>query len=355
MNTPTQDQARPEQSSAAALPGTISPSDAARILADRRTALRQEAATKDQQEPSEAPAEEIVDEQPPVTEDSDDGDGQQVATDTDDTENPDSQDEQPEEGDEGGIEAVLLDGEEVPLSQIKDWREGSMRQEDYSRKTQVLAQQTQSITEMESRINSFAHAMNRQFMQQQQDASAGLQRYSKIDWVKLAQADPAKYTAAKAAFDAEQTAFQRKQGEWNGFLQEFDALGKETLTMRAQAALPEIKARIKNWGDGTYAELSDFVVDKYGFTRDMVNKITDPPFWEMANDAATYRKGKQVKTVPAKVIRRPKITTRTTAGVSRAKEQSKAVASNLEKARSLSGSNQMAAVAAALRARRNPG
>jgi hypothetical protein len=204
-----------------------------------------------------------------------------VATGTEDGQTPDSQSEQPAEGDEGSIEAVLLDGEEIPLDQIKSWREGAMRQEDYSRKTQVLAQQTQSISEMENRLNSFAHAMNRQFMATQQELSAGLEKYSKVDWVRLAQSDPAKYNAAKAAFDAEQTTFRQKQEQWNGFLQEFDTLGKETLKMRAQAALPEIKSRVKGWSDAKYAELSGFAVETYGYDPSVVNRITDPQFWDV--------------------------------------------------------------------------
>ena len=50
MNVPQQDQARPGQSSAEPLPGAMTPSDAARILANRRTALREEAATQATQE-----------------------------------------------------------------------------------------------------------------------------------------------------------------------------------------------------------------------------------------------------------------------------------------------------------------
>jgi hypothetical protein len=205
---------------------------------------------------------------------------------------------------------------------------------------------------MESRINAFAHAMNRQFMAQQQEAAAGLQRYQKVDWVKLAQADPAKYNAAKAAFDAEQTAFQRKQAEWNGFLQEFDNLSQQTIAMRAQAALPEIKSRIKGWNDAKYAELSNFVVERYGFSRDMVNKITDPQFWEMANDAETYRKGKSVKTTPAKVVRAPKITTRTTSGVNPKAVQQRQSNAVLDAARAQTGTKQVGTLADVLRARR---
>ena len=55
--------------------------------------------------------------------------------------------------------------------------------------------------------------------------------------------------------------------------------GDQALKLRAQAALPEIKSRIKGWNDAMYAERSDFLVERYGFDRGMVNRITDPQFW----------------------------------------------------------------------------
>jgi hypothetical protein len=205
MNQPSQDQALPGQSSAPQ-PAQMSPSDAARVLAERRTALREAAAQA--QQPAQDPAEEATSEQP--NGDSPDADGQRGAEGTEAVDDLDSS-EQPEDQAEGAVEVLDLDGEEVPLSQIKEWRDGAMRQEDYTRKTQVLTQQSKAISELESRINSYAHAMNKQFQAQQQELAAGLQRFQSVDWVKLAQSDPAKYTAAKAAFDAHQGEYQRKQ------------------------------------------------------------------------------------------------------------------------------------------------
>ena len=351
MNSPTHDQALSGQSSALPPASSITASDAARIMAQRRTELRQEAATQAATGAPKVPTEDAAGEQP-LSGDSLGADGQQVTTDTDSASSQNSPGEQSAEGEEGVVEYVLLDGEEIPLNQLKDWREGSMRQEDYSRKTQVLAQQTQAISAMELRINSFAHAMNKQFMAAQQEQAAGLSKYQKIDWVKLAQQDPARYSAAKAAFDAEQTQFRDKQNQWSGFLQEFDSVSKETLAMRAQASLPEIKARIKGWNDGTYAELSDFAVTRYGFSREMVNKITDPQFWEMAHDANNYAKGKAVKTTPAKVIRGPKTVLRTTAGVSATDARLSASNNQMDIARQSSGAVQMAALADVLKSRR---
>lgn len=348
MNQITQDQARPGQSSAP-LPVQASPSEAARILAERRTALRNEAATQAQQIPPQDPAEEVIDDQP--LPESLDADGQPVTEGTEAEPDLDSS-EQPDETDEGAVEVIDLDGEEIPLSQIKDWREGAMRQEDYTRKTQVLTQQTKAISELEQRVNSYAHAMNQQFQQNTQELSAGLQRFQSVDWVKLAQADPAKYTAAKAAFDAQQGEFQRKQSQWQQWVQQHDELAQESLRLRAQAALPEIKSRVKGWNDAMYAERSEFLVEKYGFDRGTVNRITDPQFWEMANDAFTYRKGASTPTIKAKVKRTPTKTPRSSAGAAPKMRQRVAEQTNLQTIQTSSGRSQMESAAALLASRR---
>lgn len=344
MNQPTHDQVHPAQSSAP-LPAQMSPSDAARVLAERRTALREAAAQA--QEPIQDPTEEAIDEQPFV--DSSDADGRREIEGTEADDDLDSS-EQPEDQAEGAVEVIDLDGEEVPISQIKEWRDGAMRQEDYTRKTQVLTQQSKAISELESKVNSYAHAMNKQFQQQQQELAAGLQRFQSIDWVKLAQADPAKYTAAKAAFDAHQGEFQRKQQQWNEWVQEHDALGNEALRLRAQAALPEIKSRIKGWNDAMYAERSDFLVERYGFDRGMVNRITDPQFWELAHDAYTYRKA--APTTKAKVKRTPTITPRSTSGAAPKMQQKAVDKSVMQAIQTSSGRSQMESAAALLASRR---
>lgn len=348
MNQPTHDQALSGQSSAP-LPAQMSPSDAARILAERRTALRNEAATQAQQIPPQDPAEEVIDDQP--LPESLDADGQPVTEGTEADPDLDSS-EQPDETDEGAVEVIDLDGEEIPLSQIKDWRDGAMRQEDYTRKTQVLTQQTKAISELEQRVNSYAHAMNQQFQQNTQELSAGLQRFQSVDWVKLAQADPAKYTAAKAAFDAQQGEFQRKQSQWQQWVQQHDELAQESLRLRAQAALPEIKSRVKGWNDAMYAERSEFLVEKYGFDRGTVNRITDPQFWEMANDAFTYRKGASTPTIKAKVKRTPTKTPSSSVGAAPKMRQKVAEQTNLQAIQTSSGRSQLEGAAALLASRR---
>lgn len=72
---------------------------------------------------------------------------------------------------QGGTETaqeqtVEIDGEQVPISQVRAWREGNMRTEDYTRKTQQLAEERRKYA------RSGAHSASTPVSQQVQEALA---------------------------------------------------------------------------------------------------------------------------------------------------------------------------------------
>lgn len=85
--------------------------------------------------------EEVVDE---VTE-QDDSENE-ITDETDELEESDEYDE-----DETYLD---LDGEEIPLSQIKEWKSGNMRQADYTRKTTELAEQRKALEAEQLEFNT---------------------------------------------------------------------------------------------------------------------------------------------------------------------------------------------------------
>jgi hypothetical protein len=290
---PGNDQARNAQSSGPQQqPQTLGLSEAARLLAQRRSALRQQPApTGDEAPIGRAPAEEFADEAGDEAEalagdEGEELEGQELQ--------PDGE-EQAEANEEITDDAILeLDGEEIPLSQIKEWREGAMRQADYQRKTQALSQQQQGITELETNLNRFAHAINRDFQSRIEMASRALRPFAETDWAKLARENPAEYNGRKVQFEQAKSQLAAMQQHWQAFAQEYDGLSQQAIRMKAKAALPEIKQRIKGWNDALYSERMAFVKDTYRADVDTLSKVTDPWFWELANDAYLYRKGKQL-------------------------------------------------------------
>lgn len=288
------DQARNAQSSdPTPRPVSITASEAARLLAARRSELRQQnAPTAPEPVAGRAPAPDTETFEAEAVEDS-------AAEDFDETAElaPDGDEQSTDDEGTYGDDAVLdLDGEEVSLKEIKEWREGQLRQADYQRKTQVLAQKAEAIGQLEERLNSFSHAINRDFQMRMEQAARAMRPFAEIDWAKLAGENPAQYNQKRVQFSQAQAAAMEQQQRWQAFVQEYQQLSQQALQMKAQAALPELKTRIKGWNDALYAERMSFVNDTYAADKATVSKVTDPWFWEMVNDAYLYRKGKSLPT-----------------------------------------------------------
>src|SRR5690606_40292122 len=68
-----------------------------------------------------------------------------------------SQDSSPEEASQETEEPSLpdfweIDGEKVTIDQIREWRKGYLRMDDYTRKTQRLSEREREIRELEQRL-----------------------------------------------------------------------------------------------------------------------------------------------------------------------------------------------------------
>jgi len=287
------------------LPADLSVHEAADLLASYRNPPQQ--LGQGSTDTAESVIEETPEQDQPVEEPESSEEGSLEESTEETEEEPeslaDSEDDQPEES-EADAEFYEIDGEEVPLSTIKEWRESGMRQDDYQRKTQVLAQQMESVGGIEKKLNQFAHASAQQYKGRLSKIEGALKQYSNVDWPKLAADDQQKFAVHQAQFDQLKNQYAAEQRQFNGFLQEFNTLSQQATEQRAEAAYPEIKQRIKGWNQGRYHELREFLTAKLGANADQVNQITDPWFWELANDAFTYRSGKTLKTGKQK-IRRP--------------------------------------------------
>lgn len=273
-------------------------SEAARLLASRRSARQQAQAPTEQQQVNEEPSdqgEEVELEGDLAVEDTEleaEGEGS-------------SEDEaQALEGDEEGEqeEYFLLDGEEIPLKDIKAWREGSMRTEDYQRKTQAVAEQSKALGRLEQELTQFSHGISRFMASQLGPVKHQLEAFKRTDWAELAKT-PEKFQAEQAKFQAAKTKYAQLQQTLRGFMGEYAKISERALNLRAEAALPEIRQRIKGWNDAMYAERSQFLVEKYRANPDTVSKITDPWFWELVSDAFNFRKGQELPGKARKIVR----------------------------------------------------
>lgn len=72
---------------------------------------------------------------------------------------PTAEDESDEAGDDEELEFVELDGEEVTLDQIREWKRGNLREQDYTKKTQSLADERKALSERMTEVDNIASTL----------------------------------------------------------------------------------------------------------------------------------------------------------------------------------------------------
>lgn len=95
--------------------------------------------------PEQEPVEEEVDEQPEEEQ-------QEAETETEEAET--EEEEQPDTQEEAEELYIDLDGEEIALSEIKSWKDGNLRQSDYTKKTTELAEQRKAFEAEKAKVEA---------------------------------------------------------------------------------------------------------------------------------------------------------------------------------------------------------
>lgn len=335
MNTPAQDQGRSGQSSAGDfVPDSLD--DVAALLAERRTQNR---VTLEGREKTETAPERPSREQSP--------DASAVEA-TDESETVEQPDEGQAEGEEEAEQFIELDGEEVPLSQIREWKSGGMMQADYSRKTQVLAEQSKAVRQMEEALTQAHFIRTREIDEADKILERRIAQFADVDMFSLAQENPARAAAVREQLAALKEQRTQLQTNRQRYASEWQQMTDYNLRQRAEAALPELKLRIRDWSDAKYAELTKHVVER-GAEPEIVGKIVEPWFWELVQDAMLHRKGKALTLKPAV---RLSPTRSVSAGPSGAKPKNAEAEAIRAAKKAGSVRSQEDAVLAAMRARR---
>lgn len=200
------------------------------------------------------------------------------------TEQPDTYDQSNEpdldtDGVDPEFEEVDVEGEKlaVPKSAAEKLRAAMLRQADYTRKTQELAQQREQsqaeIAEQKARIE--ADRANFQSAARLVALDEQLQQYANVNWDQAYDADPVSAGKAKARFD--QMLMQRQglvaqiqQHEAQRALQE-----REASTRAMQQAQEVLGREIKGWSPEVAKQLRD-VAKSLGADDKAIESIREP-------------------------------------------------------------------------------
>jgi len=207
----------------------------------------------------------------------------------------------------------LIDDEEVTLEQIQEWKKGTLRESDYTKKTQDLADQRKSYEAKDAKLSAKEEKFNALITDLEQSIDS---QESKIDWDELADDDPSLYLKEKAKIEKKQKALDVAKESKKKAEDDKQAL----YVSEQQQLLPTLMPHwvdSKGATDAMNAELKvigDYL-SKQGFSDQEMNGIVDAKLWPIYSDAAKYRALKDAKPEVAKKLKNaPKVIKPTKAG-----------------------------------------
>ena len=196
---------------------------------------------------------------------------------------------------------VKVGGEELEVT-LDEALKGYSRTEDYTRKTQKLAER-QKAFEAEARAVQAERARYAASLQELEQIVRSSN--TEHDWQQLrATLSPEDFSAAWADHQIAQTQLKQLEEERQNIalLQQQDAL--RTKAQRLELAKEELLIAVPEWKDaekarGELSEMADFVLTR-GFPSGTFDSIDDPKIFLLVRDAMKYAKLQKAKPVVAK-------------------------------------------------------
>jgi len=200
--------------------------------------------------------------------------------------------------DDGSL-VYLIGDEEITEEQILGWKDGSLRQSDYSKKTAALADERKAL---ESKTASLG--VKEQQLTDLITVLEGEISTSKIDWEDLRDNDPSEYLRQKEVLEAKSEALNKAKAarDNNQSAQNADYVAEQQNIIVEKA----------NWGDPVKQKADLSLIEGYvgsiGATHEQVNQAGAAWIWLALIDAAKYKslKGKETK-IKKQVSKAPRV------------------------------------------------
>ena len=207
---------------------------------------------------------------------------------------------------------VSIDGEDTEVNQ-DELIKGYQRQSDYTRKTQLLADDRKGIDEQKALLVQERQQVLAMLQQQQSGNNAELEKFNNVDWAELKEYEPDKYLMMREEQREAATRIQTHQHEQNRFAQaqqqEYGAQMQRYLAEEDVKLVDQIEA----WGspESKKAVQSDIAsyAKQVGYSDDELGNLADSRALLLMHKARLYDKmqgsGKDlVSKKKAKAVRR---------------------------------------------------
>ena len=245
---------------------------------------------KEEQDVVDEATDEVIDESQDVEEELEEA--AEVEDPTEESE--DETEDAPEYITEGNIE---IDGESVSVEEIKL---GYLRQADYTKKTQVVAEQRKAAEEQTANYESTLSALLTA-------SGADLSRFDNVNWEQAAVENPAQYKQAKAVFEQTQQTYNFIKSQADEHQKRNQEQQQAVSRENAKESLTVLKSTIPNWNNDLYYSIGEYATQSLGVTSEEFNEVHDHRmitalYKAMKFDQAKVKTQKKVKASAKKTL-----------------------------------------------------
>jgi len=202
---------------------------------------------------------------------------------------------------------IELGDEEIPLSQIEEWKSGYMKDKDYRQKTMALAEQRKQFDAEREQFNEMQNQLKERIVELEAIVT---EDDSSIDWDDLREYDPEKYIEQKEKLEKRKKAIEEAKKLRAGPASESN--------VDAAAESQKLFSKHPEWGsvnDPTEqfekdAKMIQDYMQKQGFSDQEVKQIQTARAWETVLRAARFDATQTRSDVAKKKVRKAPIVTK---------------------------------------------
>jgi len=222
---------------------------------------------------------------------------------------------------------VKVDGKDVEVT-LEELQAGYSRQADYTRKSQVLAEQRKQMDDELSATQQERQRYSHALEQLGDSTDFEINQFKDVDWNKLKADDPMAYIQQKDALRDLQDSKNKINAEKQKVQEQQEKEYKANMLKHRDEQLKLLSERLPDWTDPTKGpklkqDIKGFALAK-GFTEQEINMLIDARSIEVLNNAMKYENLLNAKIAKKKVKTVPKVT-KPGAGVSKAEKDTEKV------------------------------
>lgn len=216
-------------------------------------------------------------------------DENEAAEPTDEPQIEESQEDQPEVADtDDGLVEAEFEGKSYKVPQ--ELKDALLRQADYTRKTQEVAEQRKAVEERQAALEQQQNLMATQFEKavQLRGMQEKLQQFEALDWNAISEQDPSQAMKLNVAYQKLQREAQQAAYELNQSQAQQQQLTVQQRQQKLQEAQQELFKYIPNF-NAEVAEKIRKTAHEYGVSDQEINSIVDPRQIRILHDAMQWR------------------------------------------------------------------